>query len=338
MSALINAVMSVLRRATPAVVLLASIVPVAFIAMPMAKDEHDRFEDRYLERDAIEPPDVEAPQLDLPTFGAGVPVLAYHGIGEDGRFAVTREGFAEQMAMLDDAGVETIGVDEYVSFMRGDEGDLPDRPLLLTFDDGKLSSFRGADAVLAEHGMNAVMYAIASETSEGSEYYLSADELSAMVASGRWEVQPHAGEGHTEVAIDDEGNTGPSYAYRAYDESEGLESFAEFGERVIADIEAGSDALAEEVEGYGDQTFSFPFGAFGQYGTNDERIPGFLREELGSRFEALFYQPSDAGFTYPGSSDRVQPRFEVRRGTSAAELGEWLSTNAAKSPATRDPG
>ena len=74
-----------------------------------------------------------------------MPVLAYHGIGEDSRFSVTQEQFAEQMAMLDDAGVETITVDEYVSFLRGEEADLPERPLLLTFDDGKLSSFRGAD-------------------------------------------------------------------------------------------------------------------------------------------------------------------------------------------------
>jgi len=338
MSALIGAIKAMVRHSTPAVVLVASIVPVALIALPMAQDEHERFEDRYLDREAIEAPSVKAPPLDLPGFGGGVPVLAYHGIDEDSRFSVTQETFAKQMAMLDDAGVETITVDEYVSFLRGEEVDLPKRPLLLTFDDGKLSSFRGADAVLSEHDMNAVMYAIASETSEGSEYYLSGDELSGMVESGRWEVQPHAGEGHTEVEIDEQGHTGPSYAYRAFDESEGLESFAEFGDRVLGDIDAGSATLAEEVDGYGDQTFSFPFGAFGQYGTNDDRIPGFLREELGSRFDALFYQPSDAGFTYPGPSDRVQPRFEVRSGTSAEELGEWLSTNSARSRATLDRG
>ena len=338
MSALIGAIKAMVRHSTPAVVLVASIVPVALIALPMAQDEHERFEDRYLDREAIEAPSVKAPPLDLPGFSGGVPVLAYHGIDEDSRFSVTQETFAKQMAMLDDAGVETITVDEYVSFLRREEVDLPKRPLLLTFDDGKLSSFRGADAVLSEHDMNAVMYAIASETSEGSEYYLSGDELSGMVESGRWEVQPHAGEGHTEVEIDEQGHTGPSYAYRAFDESEGLESFAEFGDRVLGDIDAGSATLAEEVDGYGDQTFSFPFGAFGQYGTNDDRIPGFLREELGSRFDALFYQPSGAGFTYPGPSDRVQPRFEVRSGTSAEELGEWLSTNSARSRATLDRG
>lgn len=152
------------------------------------------------------------------------------------------------------------------------------------------------------------------------------------------EVQPHAGEGHTEVAYDRAGSTGPAYAYRAYDEGEGLESFSEFAERVIGDIEAGSNTLAAEVDGYGDQTFSFPFGAFGQYGTNDRRIPGFLREELGRRFEALFYQPSDAGFTRPAPPSRVQPRFEVRRDTTAEKLGRWLSTSSAKSWPVRGRG
>ena len=306
------------------VLLVASIAPVVFVALPMAKDEHERFSERYLNRDALPAPAVEAPALELPAFAGGVPVVVYHGLDEPGRYAIPREEFARQMAMLDAAGVETITVDEYVSFLRGEPVDLPERPLLLTFDDGKLSSFRGADAVLERYGMTAVMYTIAGETEEGSEYYLSAEELSEMTESGRWEVETHAGEQHHELAYDAAGHLGPAYAYRAYS-ADGLETLAEYRARVLGDIEDAAARLEDEVAGYAGETFSFPFGAYGQYGTNDPRIPRLLPRALGERFEALFAQPSDATFTTPGPAHRVLDRFEVRRGTGAEELGAWLA-------------
>jgi peptidoglycan/xylan/chitin deacetylase (PgdA/CDA1 family) len=316
-----------LRPALGPLLLVASIAPVLFVAVPLAKDEHERFESRYLDRDPLPAPDVTTPEARLPAFGGGVPVLAYHGIDEQGRYAVTREQFARQLAMLDAAGVETITVDQYASFLRGDPSGLPERPLLLTFDDGKLSSFRGADAVLERYGMNAVMYAIAGETEEGSEYYLAPDELSEMVESGRWEVQAHAGELHREIAYDAAGRTGPAYAYRAYADG-GLETMAEYRQRVLGDIDDAVARLADDVDGFEDTTFSFPFGAYGQYGTNDPRIPRILPRLLGQRFDALFAQPSDARFTRPGPPGRVLDRFELHRRTTAGELRAWLVAGA----------
>ena len=328
MASVLHRILSGARALAPTAVLVASIVPIALIAVPMANDEHERFESRYLDRDALPAPEVLTPRASLPPFGTGVPVLAYHGIDEPGRYAVTQRAFARQMAMLDAAGVETITIDEYVAFVQGQPIDLPERPLLLTFDDGKLSSFRGADAVLERHGMSAVMYAISGEAIEGSEYYLSPDELGAMAASGRWEVQPHAGELHTEIAYDAAGHTGPAYAYRAYSSAEGLESLGEWRDRVLGDVELASDQLAEAVDGYEPRTFSFPFGAYGQYGTNDRRIPRELPRLLGERFAALFAQPSDPAFTRPGPGGRVLDRFEVRRGTGVAGLRAWLEAEA----------
>jgi peptidoglycan/xylan/chitin deacetylase (PgdA/CDA1 family) len=323
-------VIRILKRFAAPALLVASIAPVALIAVPMAEDEHDRFVERYLNRDPLPAPEVDAPAADLPPFESGVPVLVYHGLDEPGRYAIAHEEFARQLAMLDAAGVETITIDEYTAYLRGEPVDLPERPLLLTFDDGKLSSFRGADATLERYGMSAVMYTIAGETEEGSEYYLSADELSEMADSGRWEVEPHAGELHHEIAYDEAGRTGPAYAYRAYTDAGGLETFAQYRRRVLADIEDADARLEDDVDGYGGETFSFPFGAYGQYGTNDDRIPGFLKRALGERYAALFAQPSDAEFTTPGPPGRVLDRFEVRRGTETRELREWLERGARR--------
>lgn len=323
-----------MRRLAAPVLLVASIAPILFVALPMAREEHDRFESRYLDREPLEAPAIQFDASErrgfepLPEFGSGVPVLAYHGIGEaDDRYSVGRAEFARQMAMLERAGVETLSIDEYVAFLRGEAASVPERAILITFDDGKLSSYRGADAALERHGMRATMYAIAGSAEEGSEYYLSADELSGMAESGRWDVQLHAGDGHHEINYDAAGHRGPFYTYRAFEDG-ALESFAEYRRRVTDDISAGERSLAESVEGFGGETFSFPFGAYGQYGTNDRRIPRFLVDWLSGRFEALFHQPSEPRFTTPGPSNRVLDRFEVRRDTSTTELYGWLGENA----------
>ena len=57
--------------------------------------------------------------------------------------------FAEQMEMLERAGFQTISIAQYVRFLQGDAAGLPARPILITFDDGRLDSYRGADKVLA---------------------------------------------------------------------------------------------------------------------------------------------------------------------------------------------
>jgi peptidoglycan/xylan/chitin deacetylase (PgdA/CDA1 family) len=279
-----------IRALLAPIALVLSIAPVALVAVPLAREEHEDFARRYLDREALPAPDVATPPAELPSFEGGVPVLVYHGIGDPGRFSVSQEAFARQLAMMDAAGVETITVDEYAAFVRGEPVDLPPRPLLLTFDDGKVSSFRGADAVLERYGMNAVIYAIAGEAEEGSEYYLSADELAEMEAGGRWEVQPHAGDQQETV----------------YDAA-------------VSDFES-------EIDGFEPQTFAFPFGAYGQYGTNDRRIPRALPRALGHRFAALFAQPSDPSFTVPGPPGRVLDRFEVKRATRIGELRAWLAT------------
>ena len=83
----------------------------------------------------------------------------------------------------------------------GSDDNLPKRPILITFDDGRLDSYRGADKILAEHGFRATMFAIAGYVEEDSPFYLNWDELRRMAKSRRWDVQEHAGIGHIERAL-----------------------------------------------------------------------------------------------------------------------------------------
>ena len=174
-------------------------------------------------------------------------------------------------------------------FLQGVDGNLPKRPILITFDDGRLDSYRGADKILAEHGFRATMFAIAGFVEEDSPFYLTWDELRAMATSGRWDVQEHAGVGHVNVRYDAAGHEGPAYAYRQYTPGEGLETFAR-----VQDArpprhpvgEAHDDRAAARLHPL---SFAVPFGSYGQDRHERRRASrGFMSRLLRRHFQAVF--------------------------------------------------
>ena len=260
----------------------------------------------------------------LPAARNAIPVLAYHGVNDDNdHYSVSSEQFAEEMAMLRRAGFEAISIADYVRFLQGVGERLPKRPILITFDDGRLDSYRGADKILAESGFRATMFAIVGHTEQHSSFYLNWDELRRMMKSGRWDVQEHAGVMHENVPYDAHGHKGPAYAYRRYEEGKGLESFAEFTSRVRQDILWAKDTLSEELPGFMPWAFAVPFGSYGNDGTNDARITGYMRRFLQRNFQAVFMTEPSV-YSTPASSRAALPRFEVHGDTRTDDLYRWL--------------
>jgi peptidoglycan/xylan/chitin deacetylase (PgdA/CDA1 family) len=260
----------------------------------------------------------------LPAIKGAVPVLAYHGVnGRKDHYSVTREQFAQQMTMLDRAGFETISIAEYVRFLHGVTVNLPRRPILITFDDGRLDSYRGADKILAEHGFRATMFVIAGYVEESSSFYLTWDELRRMADSDRWDLQEHAGVGHVNVRYDAAGHEGPAYAFRQYRPGEGLESFTEYKRRVEQDILWAKRTLTEHLPGFSPLSFAVPFGSYGQDRTNDPRIPRFMSRLLRRHFQAVFMTDPPV-YTKPSSPAAALPRIELNEEIGADKLYRWL--------------
>ena len=102
----------------------------------------------------------------LPPDRSAIPVLVYHGIGPEGDFSnaadasygIDAEDFATQMTEIRHAGYQTVHLQTFLDFVSGKPVDLPPRPLLLTFDDGRADSWTGADSILRELHFNAVMF------------------------------------------------------------------------------------------------------------------------------------------------------------------------------------
>ena len=158
----------------------------------------------------------------LPPNRSAIPVLLYHGIGPEGDFSnaadasygIDAEDFATQMTEIRHAGYQTVPLQTFIDFVSGKPVELPPRPLLLTFDDGRADSWTGADSILRELHFTAVMFVDVGRV--GHPEYLTWQELRTAQDSGRWQLQLHSGEGHTMIRYGpDPDDTGPYYAYEA---------------------------------------------------------------------------------------------------------------------------
>ena len=264
----------------------------------------------------------------LPPDRSAIPVLLYHGIGPesdfsnatDASYGIDRDDFAKQMTMIAHAGYQTVDLETYVRFVEGRSVDLPPRPLLLTFDDARADSWTGADGILAKLGFNAVMFVDVGRVDGGDPEYLTWDELDTVQESGRWNLQLHSGEGHTQIQYgpgpDD---FGPYYAY----EEQG-ESFEDWQKRVRSDISSAERKLAHHIHGYKPLAFALPYGSYGQDGTNDPRIPDDLLGWLTEQFDVVFTQ--DVNARAKPMTDEPHGRIQVTRATTGGDVyGRLLS-------------
>ena len=117
---------------------------------------------------SVTPPVSGAP---LPTpFGVyswtlKVPILMYHYISQPPADAdiyrvdlsVTPDNFRQQLAWLRDNGYTAIDYDDLSTAIVG-MAELPEKPVLLTFDDGYLDNYTQAFPILQRHGLNATFY------------------------------------------------------------------------------------------------------------------------------------------------------------------------------------
>lgn len=133
-----------------------------------------------------------------------VRVLAYHAL-EDvrddriGRWAVPPERFAAQLDALVDAGFGFLTPDRFVTHLTQGAA-LPDRSVLLTFDDAYASVFDEAAPVLRGLGASALVFVVTGRLGDYNAWdadrgavhlpLLDADRLRKLVDEG-WEVGAH---------------------------------------------------------------------------------------------------------------------------------------------------
>ena len=118
----------------------------------------------------------------LGSAGSGIPVLTYHHIGSgNGWLYVSEADFEQQLVYLRERGYTTISVAELAEGLSG-RTKLPDRPIVLTFDDGYDDNYQAALPVLLRQGMRASFFVVTGKM--GQPGYLSWPQAAKMRDQG----------------------------------------------------------------------------------------------------------------------------------------------------------
>ena len=129
--------------------------------------------------------EAEAPAktIDEIASGAKILVLNYHQVGSNFTpLCVPTNLFDEQMAYLKDNGYVTITPEELYEGLEGSIT-LPERPVLITFDDGYVDNYNNALPILKKYGMRATIFIVPAFTGNNANY-LNWDQLKEMERNG----------------------------------------------------------------------------------------------------------------------------------------------------------
>ena len=131
-----------------------------------------------------------------------LPVIMYHHISENtsllNDYVITPQEFENDIKYLSDNGYNSISASELIN------GDIPEKAVMITFDDGFLSTYKFALPILKKYNMTAVCAVIGSLTHEFTLHpdslsdcaYMDADTVRKLTASGVFEIACHTFDMH----------------------------------------------------------------------------------------------------------------------------------------------
>ena len=117
-----------------------------------------------------------------------------------GKYVISPRELEEDLRLLDSLGYETVTVRDLIDFCDG-KRKLPQKPIMLTFDDGYQTDYINVFPLLRQYNMRAVFSVVGSYTEKYSQEnidkhinyaHLSWDEIREMYESGLCEFQNHS--------------------------------------------------------------------------------------------------------------------------------------------------
>ena len=208
---------------------------------------------------------LQATALPDETVSRDVPVLMWHNLAEEssGDMTISVDTFRAQIEALHEAGFRTVSLQQLYDYVHfGTE--LPEKPIVLTFDDGYFSNYEYAFPILQEYDMQATIFAIGvsagkdtyKDTDHAMTPHFGADEAREMVDSGLISVQSHTFDMHQWPPFED-GNAQVRETLLPFDG----EADADYEAAVEADF-AESRELLESITGQPVNALAFPEGAY----------------------------------------------------------------------------
>lgn len=206
-------------------------------------------------------------------IGIEVPIIMYHSIlpepHEKSKFIVTPSGFEEDLIYLKENGYETVVMQDIINYVNG-KGSLPEKPIVLSFDDGYYNNCYYVFPLLKKYNAKAVISIVGAYTDMYSEIsdknptyaHLTWDDINEMMDSGYVEFQNHSYNLHSL-------NKGRNGSKKKTGETP-----SQYEEFLKSDLEKLQNEFAEHT-GYEPKIYTYPFGSVSEASFNIIKKMGF---------------------------------------------------------------
>ena len=186
-----------------------------------------------------------------------LPIIMYHHISKKasalGDYVITPNQFESDLKFIKQKGYETITSQNLVDYFDG-KFDLPEKPIMITFDDGYLSFYEYAYPLLQKYNMKAVLSVIGKY----SDLYSDCDDRNVNYAHVTWDdIKEMSRSGLVEMA---------NHTYDLHTLNDRKGSAIKSGESgdcyktmLASDLKTLQNKL-KEVTGITPVTFTYPFG------------------------------------------------------------------------------
>ncbi len=228
-----------------------------------------------------------------------VPILMYHNINDNydmsnSAVEMSRDEFYSQMLALKNAGYTAITFSEYVHFEKNGTA-LPEKPVIITFDDGYLNNYTTAFPVLKELGMKATIFVVTGSMGmqNGVKYpHFTWEQAKVMQDSGVIDIESHTNFHNDLTSVSD--NT------------------------LITELRK-SRFLINKYVGKMPSVVAYPYGA------NDERVR--LAAEAAGYDAAVMVRTENPGVNRRGDNIYALKRITVYGGMDGARLLKSIKEN-----------
>ena len=205
--------------------------------------------------------------------GVDMPIIMYHSVLKDtdlsGKYIVTPDTLKNDINFLKNKGYTFVSAQELIDYTNG-TSKLPDKPVMLTFDDGFYNNYGYVMPILSEYDAKAVISVVGSYTDEYSKSnianmtygYVRWSEVYDMFIDKRVEVGNHSYDFHSN-------NHGRNGSKRNSGESEDT-----YKNIFVDDTQKAQDRFMTKT-GFAPIIYTYPFGAYSEETTDMLKSMGF---------------------------------------------------------------
>lgn len=183
--------------------------------------------------------------------------------GPDWRFAVSKKNLEAQFAWLQSNHYTVIDVQTLLNAGHGKQS-LPDKAILLTFDDGYLSFYTDVMPLLKKYHYPATLAIVGSwlenQNAPRQHVLMSADQIREISKSGLVEIASHGYDLHQGVIVNALGDHQSAATGRAFT-TDGYESEEHYRKRIFQALDKSSEQLLQTT-GIRPRVMVWPYGDY----------------------------------------------------------------------------